>query len=222
MADYKKVVEMLGDNLASLLELAKKWLIHWKIKPKKLFHVFQQIRKDDPNGLIAGTHEIKVKETQATTSSADDEYFEQILETDYITIPDMTTVVAYAKDKWSKEMGSVTPSTVLVAGEKKKVKVFHSKKGPSSQSCIDFIKAQEGATLPNMFGLAVAEMTVGSQLPRDKWILAFDNRNNLSVSAGGIRRVPGLYLRSDGSAVRDWFDWDGVWPAGNCFVLLCD
>lgn len=221
MADYKKVVEMLGDNLASLLELAKKWLIDWKIEPKKLFHVFQQIRKDDLNGLIAGTHEIKVKETQATASSADDEYFEQILETDYITIPDMTTVVAYAKDKWSKEMGSVTPSTALVAGEKKKVKVFRFKKGPSSQRCVDFIKAQ-GATLPNVFGLAVAEMTVGSQLPRDKWILGFDNRDNLSVGAVGRRRVPDLCLGSDGSVRRDWFFWDGDWDAGLCLVLLCD
>lgn len=221
MADYKKVVEMLGDNLASLLELAKKWLIDWKIEPKKLFHLFQQIRKDDLNGLIAGTHEIKVKEKQAAASPADDEYFEQILETDYITIPDLTTVVAYAKEKWSNEMGRVTPSTLLVAGEKKKVKVFRFKKEPSSQRCVDFIKAQ-GAALPNVFGLAVAELTVASQLPKDKWILGFDNRDNLSVLAGGCRGVPNLCLYSDGTVDRGWSIWDGDWNADHCLVLLCD
>lgn len=171
--------------------------------------VFEQYGMGTPN------------EKQPRAISADNEYFEQIFESDYITIPDMITVVAYAKDKWSKEMGSVTPSTLLVAGEKKKVKVFRFKKGPSSQRCVDFIKAQ-GAALPNVFGLAVAEMTVGSQLPRDKWILGFDNRDNLSVYADGSRGVPRLYLDSDGSVRRGWSSWDGVWFAVYCLVLLCD
>lgn len=62
MADYEKVVEVLGENLASLLELAKKWLITWGLNPKKLLHVLQNIRKDDLLGLVAGTHEIKMIE----------------------------------------------------------------------------------------------------------------------------------------------------------------
>ncbi len=53
---YKEVVEMLGDNLASLLELARKWLIEWKIKPKKLFHLFQNFKKSELLLLLDGSH----------------------------------------------------------------------------------------------------------------------------------------------------------------------
>ncbi len=62
MADYKDVVEMLGENLASFLELSKKLLVDWAIEPKKLLHLLQNIRKDDWLGLLEGTHEIKLKE----------------------------------------------------------------------------------------------------------------------------------------------------------------
>lgn len=226
MADYKKVFQMLGENPASFLELTKKLLVDWGIDPKKLLTLIHNFRKEDLLGLLAGTHEIKPKEKQAQLVAAENEYFEQILETDYITVPDMATVATYAKEKWSKEMGSVTPSNVLVAGQKKKVKVFCFKKRPVSQQCVDFIKSLPGAILPNVYGLAVAEMTVGSQLPKDKWILGFDNRDNLSVYALGVRRVPGLYLDSDGSVNRgwdSWGDWDGDWDVEDfCLVVLCD
>lgn len=163
-----------------------------------------------------------VTATDESVALAVDEYFVQILETDYITVPDMVTVVAYAKEKWSNEMGSVTPSTILKTGMKKKVKVFLLKRNVSSQKCVDFIKAQ-GATLPNVFGLAVAEMCVGSRLPRDRWILGFDKRNNL-LSAGALydRGVPRLRLLSGGGVNHGWDVWNGDWYAGGCFVLLCD
>ncbi len=65
MATYEKVVGLLGVNLASFLELAKKLLIDWAIEPKKLLHLFQNIRKEDLIGLIDGTHEIKAKAVEA-------------------------------------------------------------------------------------------------------------------------------------------------------------
>jgi hypothetical protein len=61
MANYQKVVEMLGENLASFLELAKKLLIDWKVDPKRLLHILQNIRKEDLVGLIEGTHSIMPK-----------------------------------------------------------------------------------------------------------------------------------------------------------------
>ena len=61
MADYKDVVEMLGENPASFLELSKKLLIDWKVKPKQLFHCLSNLRKVDFIGLIEDTHEIKEK-----------------------------------------------------------------------------------------------------------------------------------------------------------------
>lgn len=55
---YKKVVEMLGENLASLLELAKKLLVDWRIPAKDLLHTFHNQPKDKILGLVAGTHRI--------------------------------------------------------------------------------------------------------------------------------------------------------------------
>jgi hypothetical protein len=60
---YTKVVEMLGENLASFLELTKKLLIDWEVNPKQLLHTLQNLRKSDLIGLINGTHEIKTKKT---------------------------------------------------------------------------------------------------------------------------------------------------------------
>ena len=55
---YKKVIEMLGENLASFLELAKKWLVDWSVDTKKLLHFFHNIKKEDLAGLLNGTHQI--------------------------------------------------------------------------------------------------------------------------------------------------------------------
>ncbi len=58
MAKDKNVVELLGEILASLSELVKKWSI-WDLDLKKMLHVFHQLRKDDLVGLIEGTHKIE-------------------------------------------------------------------------------------------------------------------------------------------------------------------
>jgi len=60
---YTEVVEMLGENFASFLELAKKLLIDWKVDPKRLLHTLQNLRKSDLIGLMNGTHEIRSKKT---------------------------------------------------------------------------------------------------------------------------------------------------------------
>lgn len=62
MADYKEVVEMLGDNLASFLEVSKKFLIDWGVGPKKLLHFLHNIPKDHLLGLLNGTHEVVFKQ----------------------------------------------------------------------------------------------------------------------------------------------------------------
>ncbi len=154
-------------------------------------------------------------------SSASNDYFELIYESAYITVPDMDAVHTYSQEKWSKEMAGVTPSTTFVAGTRRKVKVFRFKKSVSSQRCVDFVNSQN-ASLPNVFGLAIAEMTVGSELPKDRWILGFDNRDKLSVGPRGHRRVPHLCRGSDGRVHRDWYYWDVDWNAERCLVLLCD
>lgn len=54
----KNVVEMLEENLASFLGLAKKWLVDWSVETKKLLHFFHNLRKEDLIGLLEGTHRI--------------------------------------------------------------------------------------------------------------------------------------------------------------------
>ncbi|MEZ4210689.1 MAG: hypothetical protein R3B39_00080 [Candidatus Paceibacterota bacterium] len=54
---YTQVVEMLGENLASSLELLKKWL-GWFGSFKPVIDRFHQIRKEDLMGLVKGSHEI--------------------------------------------------------------------------------------------------------------------------------------------------------------------
>jgi hypothetical protein len=59
---YQQVVEALGENLASSLELLKKWL-GWFGNFKRLLDCFHQLRKEDLVGLVNGTHKIvRVKE----------------------------------------------------------------------------------------------------------------------------------------------------------------
>ncbi len=65
----KKVVEMLDKNLASLIGLAKKWLVEWNIPLNKIFHVFYQMKKSDLQGLINGTHEIVKKRSYPKQSN---------------------------------------------------------------------------------------------------------------------------------------------------------
>jgi hypothetical protein len=55
---YKKVVEMLGERLASVLGLLKKWLIDWSVDTDKLLHFAHQMRKEDLLGLLNGTHKV--------------------------------------------------------------------------------------------------------------------------------------------------------------------
>lgn len=55
---HKKVVEVLGENLASTLELLKKWFVEWSVDVPKLLHYGQNMKKEDLLGLVAGTHKV--------------------------------------------------------------------------------------------------------------------------------------------------------------------
>ncbi|MFA5934124.1 MAG: hypothetical protein WC795_02805 [Candidatus Paceibacterota bacterium] len=180
---------------------------------------FEKLITHLQNG-VEGKFDVNSSKLEKVTPIVDD-CFELIFESAHITIPDMETATRYAKEKWSKEVGSVTPSMSFTTGDKKKIKVFRFKQQLSSQKCVDFIKSQN-AILPNVYGLAIAEMSVGSQLPKDKYMLGFDNRDSLSVSSGGSHGVPRLYLYSDGSVCRDRDSWGGGWGVVCCLVLFCD
>jgi hypothetical protein len=222
---YETVVEMLGENLASLLELAKKWLTDWAIKPKELLTTFHQIRKIDLKGLIGGTHEIRQREKTVDTTSFDNEYFEQIFESDYITIPDMVMMKKYIIEKWNYDIADARPSMPLETGMRKKIKVFSFKKRLSSQRCVDFIKNIPGALLPNVFGLAVAEIMIGSELPIGRDIYGFDNYINLSTGKDS-RALPYFSFYSTGStgnvACYSRAPFGANHDIKDVLILLCD
>lgn len=103
MADYKKVVLMLGENLASFLELSKKFLIDWAIEPKKLLHLLQHIRKEDLFGLLHGTHEIKPKATVKASFSIEKEEWRKFYQKHYsldLNFSDLFIPEKPADGKW--------------------------------------------------------------------------------------------------------------------------
>jgi len=222
MANNTEVVEVFEKFLASLIGLAKKWLIDWKLDFQKLFHALQQLQKDDLNGLAEGTHEIKPKATTEKVVIADDD-FECVYTSELITIPDMGAITADCKKLWGDEMGSVPIPEGLKTGVKKRVKVIRLKKSKSLWKIFDHLKQYAGVVLPNVFGLRIAELNCLTQLlPKNTWIRVIDEGDNLSVGHGGVPVVPGVFFHSDGTVDRDWVYWGSDWSAGNYFMVLCD
>jgi hypothetical protein len=193
MADNQEVVEMSEKFLASLFGLFKKWVIDWAINSQKLFHILQQVRKEDLIGLVEGTHEIKLKAIASKTVSANED-FECIYTSELITIPDMGAITADCKKLWSEKMGSTPIPEGLKVGVQKRVKIIRLKKNKSSQEVVDHLKQYTGAVLPNVFGLRIAEMNCLSYLPKGMYVRAVDDRDNLSVFADNLRMVPYVIL----------------------------
>lgn len=155
MATYEEVVEMLGSNLASFLELAKKLLITWGINPKKLIHLLYHLKKEALIGLMDGTHEITAKATASTIKKEDAEcIFEKV-----IVIPDMDEIVAGVNENWGSKIGGVQIPVGLRTGEKMRFKIFeietNADRNYSDYIC--FFKTQKYAIFPNVFGLQIAE-----------------------------------------------------------------
>jgi hypothetical protein len=153
---YKKVVEMLGENLASFLELAKKLLIDWKVEPKKLLHLGHNIPKDDLLGLIAGTHEIK--EIKKPESKLMGEKFGLFADLGIITVPDdydhATWLALFSKKNRKKfyfyndnitDVNFPNPTRILKPGDKFYVRAFKQvvPGNTTSEERMTFLKTQK-------------------------------------------------------------------------------
>ncbi len=219
MAELNEVVGMFSKVSASLLELAKKWLkfiTDGKVDVNHMLNTLHQISKEQFLGLAKGTYQIVRKPNS-------DDLFELFYESDfYITVPNMEKVNEYCEEKWNKTLAGAIPSNLLEADMKKKIRVYKPKGNYSSETAVNFVTSISGAKLYGLPGLAVAEITNGSNLPRDKWLLSFDNKDNLSVVSHGYRRVPYLYLDSGGTVDRGCNRWPSDWPTDFCLVVLCD
>lgn len=236
MASYEKVVGLLGANLASFLELAKKLLIDWAIEPKKLLHLFQNIRKEDLIGLIEGTHEIKVKAVEAKSEAVPGEKFDLLLDLGVITVPDdfvySTHLATFSKNNRKKfyyyndditDKNFNKATVQLVPGRKLRVKAFKQtvSGNTTSQERIAFLKTQN-----NIFTGAVGASLVFEQkrdlLPKGKWYCSFDEKEALWKDSDGYHRVPSVNAYSDGDFRFDLGCFENDWAAAAVLLCFCD
>ena len=124
---------------------------------------------------------------------------------------------------------------------KKKIKIFEFNRRLPFHAHMSFIRSIPGAILPNIYGLAIAELT--GNLPKGKSIYAFDNLENLlDKENGSYYYVPKYYLDLDTEAdciaegndidkaiFRDcavWFPGKSTWNdemyATGCLLIFCD
>ncbi len=236
MATYEKVVGLLGANLASFLELAKKLLIDWAIEPKKLLHLFQNIRKEDLIGLVDGTHEIKAKTVEVKPEAVPGEKFDLLLDLGVITVPDdfvhSTHLATFSKNNRKKfyyyrdditDKNFNKATVQLVPGRKLRVKAFKQTVSgyTTSEERMAFLKTQN-----NIFTGAVGASLVFEQkrdlLPKGKPYSSFDEKEALLKDSCDMHGVPVVYARTDGGF---WFGLEGFecdWYVDGCLLCFCD
>jgi hypothetical protein len=167
------------------------------------------------------------KEQQEIRSSMQDaDYFELIQETDYVTIPEIDTLRNYAIQRCEGISAEEYPfSITLKEGMKKKIKLFREKEdAPYSYEEVvqRFVEAQ-GAEMPNLLGLAVAEMLVDPQITMNRRIWS-----GKRTGGGTSFAYDGIWL-----PYEKWFRSTNIYgvpthiyPAhsktDSCFILLCD
>lgn len=99
------------------------------------------------------------------------------------------------------------------------VQVFPIRGNVQSQSCLDFLKKQ-GAILVGGQGLTLLQAQKGNELPVEKFIVSFDEKNALCEDEAGLHRLPSVYRYLDD---RWKFDcsavFESIWGDESC--LLC-
>lgn len=228
MADYKKVVEMLGEHLASFLELAKKLLIDWAIEPKKLLHTLHQIRKEDLVGLVAGTHEIKAK--------PEPEKFVLFADLGEIVIPDdfdpSKCLEAFSeknRKKFYSFNNAITdenfpnPTRVLKPGDKLWVRAFKQNVSGSttSEERMAFL-AKQNAIHTGAQGASLVWEQKRNQLPKGYWYCSFDEKERLWEDADGDHRVPNVNAYSGGGFAFGLGSFEYGWNGVHCILCFCD
>lgn len=234
MADYKKVVGMLGENLASFLEVAKKLLVDWSIDPKKLLHLLQNVRKDDLAGLIVGTHEIKAKE-KAPVVSPDQKFgaaikeFEFTVPADYKHDSQLDTFAKKTKKlKTTYYFNDALTSAnfakatnKLEPGKTYKVKIFPILATVTSEDCMTFL-GKQNAILVGGQGITLLHDQKADEFPVGKYTVSFDQKDALWTDSDGNHRVPYVLRRSDGGWRFRLGYFGDAWVSDGCLLCFCD
>ena len=232
MADYKKVVGMLGENLASFFEVAKKLLIDWSIDPKKLLHLFQNFRKDDLIGLISGTHEIKVKEKSLDVEKKFGpaiKEFEFTVPADYKHDSQLDTFAKKTKKlKTTHYFNDALTSAnfakatnKLEPGKTYKVKIFLILATVTSEDCMTFL-GKHNAILVGGQGITLLQDQKADKFPVGKYTVSFDQKDALWTDSDGYRRLPDVNRDSGGDWKFRLGFFEGDWSDDRCLLCFCD
>ena len=221
---------MLGDNLASLLELAKKWLIDWTIDTKKLLHALQNIRKEDLNGLISGTHEIKAKQQLPVVV---DEKFALLADLGVITVPDdyvhgkelgsLNQKDFYYFNTDIKDKNFPNPSRILKPGDKLWVRAFKQTSSGNTTSVerMEFL-AKQNAIHTGAQGVSLVYKQKRNELTKGYWYCSFDEKDHLWKDADGRHRVPRVVADSAGDFRFDLGYFEYGWGSDSAVLCFCD
>lgn len=127
------------------------------------------------------------------------------------------SIVEFSKDFTSANFLKATNR--LIPGKIYVVKIFPvSTNGSSSESCLSFLKNQR-AILVGAQGLTLIYELAKSKLPKDKWIVSFDQKESLWLDSSGNHGLPVLRTYPDGdySFNIEYLEYDLL--NGRC--LLC-
>lgn len=112
-------------------------------------------------------------------------------------------------------------TTQLKPGQRLKVDVFQIKEMVSSEDCLAFLHNQK-ALLVGAQGASLVHEQKHDELPKDKWYISFDEKENLWQDADGRRRVPNISADSDGDFDFGLGDFELPWDVNFCLLSFRD
>ena len=110
------------------------------------------------------------------------------------------------------------PSNKLVPGKTYTLKLIPILETVQSEDCLMELD-RHNALLVGAQGLPVVDTAL---LPKGKWYVSFDQKENLWKDSDGYRRVPGVYACDDGAFEFYLGRFERDWHAVNVLLCFCD
>ena len=186
--------------------------------------------------MMAAFNEVVVEASQIVVASVKPEHFKLIttvsltVPADYVHETQLATFVSEHGEGKDKRLYHLNPdykdkhfakTTVkLTPGQKLEVDVYGIIGRVSSEDCLELIESKEGLKVGAQ-GLTLVYKQVKDKLPRDKWHISPDKKENLPVLSGRVP-VPGLDCRSAGGFDLRLNSWAGDWHDYYCVLVFRD
>ncbi len=154
---------------------------------------------------------------QSTISELTKETFSFLKEIK-ITVP-----ADYTLNEYFAKFGHKPVSYKPIPGRTYKVKFWLINKGerPSSEEIIAHLKIN-GVLLTGDLGISLVYQEKKEELPVGKWMLSFDEKDNLYEDADGYHRVPRIYRYSGGDYEFSLGNFEDDWNGYDCLMGFCD